>query len=66
MEVFNSQKFENDSSASGNLDGRDHSDNIATLVTVPEETNDQVEESEDEGRSGDVCCLPSVKSKVNM
>ena len=51
VEVLNYQKIENDSSASGNLNGRDDSDNT---VTVPEETNENNErdEKEDEGHSG--------------
>ena len=65
MEVFYSQRIENDSSASDNLNGRDESDNI---VTAPEDTNenDQVDESEDKGNTGDVCSLLKAKLPCNI
>ena len=65
LEVLNSQTIKNDSSASGNLNSPDDSDNI---VTVPDETNEnnQVDENKDEGHTGEVCIRLNVKSKINM
>ena len=62
MEVFFSQRIENDSSASDNLNGRDDdSDN-----TAPEETNENDQVDESEGYTGDVCIRLKAKLTFNI
>ena len=62
--VLNSQKIENDSTASGNPEDHDDSFNIDTVSKQANE-NDQVEESQDEDNKGLLSVSIQSKSKLN-
>ena len=62
--VHNSQKIENDSTASGNPEYHDESDNIDT-VTEQANENEKVEEIEEEDKKGAVSVSIQSRSKLN-